>query len=154
MFFKHPFSTPGFKHDLSGLNRVTFRYVHLKMNMIPGETKVTKLKTKTFQFTKCTNAGIYMSLLLKTLIPFMSDKHHSHPVISGVTRNLFRANATYIFQDYRISCCAFRRQTSGLLRATKKRIVIDRKKIGFSSAGLTPRFQTTQYSSYFNKIFL
>src|SRR5512136_2860278 len=36
----------------------------------------------------------------KTIISVMGDKHHGHPVIAGVTRNLFRATATYNIHNF------------------------------------------------------
>ena len=120
--------------------------------MILSKTKFTEFKSKALQFSKCTDAGVYMLLFLKTFISLMGDKHHSHPVISGVTRNLFRATATYKFHNFYDSCRTFTGHThSGVPRATKKRIIVVGKKDSFSSAGLTLSFQTAQYSSHFNK---
>ena len=39
-----------------------------------------------------------MGLPSETHIPAMGNKHHRHPIISGVTRNLFRATTSYFFQ--------------------------------------------------------
>jgi len=91
--------------------------------MVPGKTKIAKLKPKTFHFMKRTSASIYMLLLLETVIPFLGNKQHCHPVIAGVTRNLFRAIAIYNFHIFVFSCRTFMGQTlSGLPRATKKDI--------------------------------
>ena len=48
MYLKHLFCTVGFKHTLSILHRVSFWDVHLEMNMVPGEPKVTELEPKAF----------------------------------------------------------------------------------------------------------
>jgi len=59
-------------------------------------------------------------LLPETVISFFGDENHGHPVISGVTRNLFRANATNTFQNFAQSCRASIGQTySGLPRTAK-----------------------------------
>jgi len=100
--------------------------------MIPSKTKFTEFKSKALQFSKCTDAGVYMLLFLKTFISLMGDKHHSHPVISGVTRNLFRATATYKFHNFYDSCRTFTAHiSSGAPRATKKGIIVVGKKIAF-----------------------
>jgi hypothetical protein len=42
-----------------------------------------------------------VDLFSKTVISVVGDKHHGHPVIAGVTRNLFRATAiTSIIQFF------------------------------------------------------
>ena len=120
MTFKHMFCTPRLQHNLCITDRILFRQVHLKMNMISSETKILKLKTKSFQFIKPLNTGIDMRLLPETVIPILSDENHGHPVISGVTRNLFRANTTNTFQNFAQSCRASIGQAhSGLPRTAK-----------------------------------
>ena len=47
--------------------------------------------------SKRLDAGVDMDLFSKTIISVVGDKHHRHPVISGVTRNLFRATAILQF---------------------------------------------------------
>ncbi len=90
------------------------------MNMIASKTKILEFKTKSFQFIKPLNTGIDVRLLPKTDISLFGDEHHGHPVISGVTRNLFRANATNTFQNFAQSCRASIGQAhSGLPRTTK-----------------------------------
>ena len=108
MSFKHSFSTPRLQHNLCIPYRILFGQVHLKMNMIARETKILELKTKSFQFIKPLDAGVDVRLLPETVIPVLSDKNHRHPVISGVTRNLFRANATYIFQKLHVPVAPLR----------------------------------------------
>ena len=63
--------------------------------MVHSKAKVAKLKSKTLKFMKCLDADVDIDLLSKTIISIVGDKHHGHPVISGVTLNLFRATATY-----------------------------------------------------------
>jgi len=46
--------------------------------------------------------GFLVFLFLETVISVFGDKQHGHPVISGVTRNLFRAYATFIYQIFHV----------------------------------------------------
>jgi hypothetical protein len=84
------------------------------------------------------DAGVDIDLFSKAIISVVGDKHHSHPVISGVTRNLFRVTTTYNFHIVEFSCRTFIGQTNGLPRATKKEYVLigEKKRCDFSSAGL------------------
>jgi hypothetical protein len=92
--------------------------------MIHSETKITKLEPEAFQIMESLDTSIYIDLFSKTIISIMGDKHHSHPVISGVTRNLFRATATYNIHNV-FSCRTFyRAHCSGVPRATKNRYVL------------------------------
>ena len=93
--FKHLFSAVRFQHNFSSLNRVSFWDVNQKVDMVQGEAKVTELKTKTFEFMECLDTGVNIDLFSKAVVPVVGDKHHGHPVISGVTHNLFRATTTY-----------------------------------------------------------
>jgi hypothetical protein len=65
--------------------------------MIECEAEITELKTKSFQIPECLNADVDVDLLSKTLVSVVGDEHHGHPVVTGVTRNLFRATAHYIY---------------------------------------------------------
>lgn len=61
---------------------------------------------------------------LKTVKTIFSWKHHSHPIVSCVTHQLFIASATYIFHNFCFSCRTFIGHTlDGVPRATKKRAV-------------------------------
>jgi hypothetical protein len=92
--------------------------------MIPGKSEVAELKPEAFQLVERLSAGVNMILFSETFISFLGDEHHSHPVIAGITRNLFRATAIYNFHIVYFSCRTFIGQTlSGLPRATKKRLV-------------------------------
>jgi hypothetical protein len=57
--------------------------------MIQGETEVTEFKPKSLQVMECLNADLDVYLFSKTIVSVVGDKHHRHPVITGVTRNLF-----------------------------------------------------------------
>ena len=71
------------------------------MNMVHSETEVTELKAESFQVMERLNADIDIDLFSKTVvISVVGDKHHRHPVIAGVTRNLFRATATYTIHEF------------------------------------------------------
>ena len=104
MGFKHLLCTVGFQHDLCILNRIAFGYIYLEMHMIPCKSKITKLKTETFQIIERFNTCIYMALFFEAIIPLFSDEQHRHPIIAGVTRNLFRAIAIFINQIFHESC--------------------------------------------------
>jgi len=88
--------------------------------MVHGEAKITELKSKAFQLVERLNAGVDVDLFSKTVISVVSDKHHGHPVIAGVTRNLFRVSTTYYFHNFCISCRVFEGQAECLPHATKK----------------------------------
>jgi hypothetical protein len=104
--------------------------------MIHGKAEITKLETESFEFVERLDAGVNVDLFSKTVISVVGDKHHSHPVISGVTRNLFRATATYNIHRVFSLSHLFRAHPSGVPRATKNRYVLIGEKDGFSSAGL------------------
>ena len=107
--------------------------------MVHSKTKVAKLETKAFQFMECLNTGFDIDLFSKTIISIVGDKHHCHPVISGVTRNLFRATAIYNIHNLLFLLSHyFIGQTFGLPSATKKAYGLIGEKIGgdFPSAGL------------------
>jgi hypothetical protein len=90
----------GFEHDLRGLHRVPLRDVDQKVNMVEGKAKVTELKPKAFQIIECLDTGVDIEFFSKTVISVVGDKHHRHPVIAGVTRNLFRATAMYNIHEF------------------------------------------------------
>jgi hypothetical protein len=74
------------------------------MNMIEGKAEVAKFESKAFKIMERLDADSNVDLLSKTIISVASDKHHRHPVITGVTRNLFRATANYIDHTFFFSC--------------------------------------------------
>ena len=94
--------------------------VDLEMDMVFSKAEFAELKTKTFQVPKRLNAGVYVALFSKISVSVVGGKHHCQPVITGVTRNLFRATAIYnihnrffLSHQYRAGRC--------LPRATKNR---------------------------------
>jgi hypothetical protein len=68
--------------------------------MIQIEAEVAELKPKAFKVMKRLDADVNVDLLSKTVISVVSDEHHRHPVITGVTRNLFRATAIYNIHEF------------------------------------------------------
>jgi hypothetical protein len=46
------------------------------------------------------DAGVDVDLFSKTVISIMSDEHHRYPIVAGITRNLFRAIATYNIHEF------------------------------------------------------
>jgi hypothetical protein len=77
------------------LDGIPLGNIDLEMDMVFSEAEFIELKTKTFQVSKRLNAGVYVALFSKISVSIMGGKHHRHPVIAGVTRNLFRATAIY-----------------------------------------------------------
>jgi len=51
--------------------------------------------------------GVYVDLFSEAVVSVVGDEHHGHPVVAGVTRNLFRATARYDFHISNYSCRAF-----------------------------------------------
>ena len=66
--------------------------------MVKCKSEITEFKPEAFEFMERLDAGVDIDLFSKTIISVVGDEHHGHPVISGVTRNLFRAYAIYIYQ--------------------------------------------------------
>src|SRR5512139_1690741 len=66
------------------------------------------------------DAEVNVDLLSKTVISVVGDKHHRHPVIARVTRNLFRATATYNIHNFCISCRVSKGTGECLPHATKR----------------------------------
>ena len=124
MCLEHFLSAMGLEHNLCIFDRVPFWDIHLEVYMVPGETKVAELEPKAFQVMERFSAGVNVGLFPETVISFLGDEHHCHPVIAGVNRNLFRASATFIYQNFHASCRTFVGHTScGVSHATKKRLV-------------------------------
>ena len=86
------------------MDGISFRNIDLEMDMVFSETEFAELKTKTFEFMEGLDTGVNIDLFSKAVVPVVGDKHHGHPVISGVTRNLFRATATYKIHNLLVSC--------------------------------------------------
>jgi len=104
--------------------------------MVSGISKVAKLIAEAFQLMERLGTGFNMRLFSKTVIPFLGDKHHGHPVIAGVTRNLFRAIATYNIHYFVSPVAPLRGRPLWSAACDKKRIwFIWRKRVGLSSAG-------------------
>jgi hypothetical protein len=91
--------------------------------MIQSETKVAELKPKAFEFMKRLDADVNVDLLSKTVVSVVSDEHYRHPVITGVTRNLFRATAIYNIHEFfspvasvkgQVNTCRTRQKSNGL----------------------------------------
>jgi hypothetical protein len=91
--FEHLPCGIGFEYDLCGFNRVPFWDVHQEVDMIEGKAEVAKLEPKAFQVMERLDAGVDVDLFSKAIIS-----------VAGVTRNLFRATANYIFHTIFFSC--------------------------------------------------
>ena len=146
--FEHTPAGVLFHHNLRGLNWVSFRDVHLEMNMIPGEPEIPKHVPVAFHSMERLGARIYVLLFLEAVIVAFCFEHHGHPVIAGVTRNLFRASATYNFiQSFCLLSRLYRAGSICLPHATRIcNSVWWKKENGLSSAGPTLQLRSTQYS--------
>jgi len=89
--------------------------------MIECKAEVTELEPEAFEFVERLNADVDIDLFSKTSISVMGDEHHRHPIVAGVTRNLFRATAYYIFHKVFFFCRTLKGQAERLPRATKNR---------------------------------
>jgi len=92
--------------------------------MVQSKTEITELEAESFQVMERLDAGVNIDLFSVTVISVVGDKHHRHPVIAGVTRNLFRASATYNIHNFLFSCrtvtgqvhtCRVRQKKYGLI---------------------------------------
>jgi hypothetical protein len=99
------------------------------MNMIKDKTEVAELKPETLQILERLEEDVDVDLFSKTVVSGVGDKHHSHPIIACVTRNLFRVTTTYNSHNFCISCRAFVGHTKcGVSHATKKILFSWRKR--------------------------
>ncbi len=144
--FEHFLGSIGLQHDLSGLYGVPFRDVHQEVDMVECKTKVSELKTESFQVVERLDADVDVDLLSKTVISVVGDKHHGHPVIAGVTRNLFRATANYIFHTDIFSCRTFIGQANACRVRQKQISFVWRKRDATFHLRVITAVQTTQYS--------
>jgi hypothetical protein len=69
------------------------------MDMIKGEAEIAELESEAFQVMERLDAYVDVDLFSETVVSVVGDEHHGHPVVAGVTRNLFRATANYIFHN-------------------------------------------------------
>ena len=72
--------------------------------MVEGKAEVAELEPEAFQVVERLDADVNVDLFSKTVVSVVGDEHHGHPVIAGVTRNLFRATANYILHKDFFSC--------------------------------------------------
>ena len=89
--------------------------------MVEGKAKVAELKPEAFQVVKRLDADVDVDLFSKAFISVVGDEHHSHPVVTGVTRNLFRATAIYIIHIFFDLLSRLYRAGESLPHATKNR---------------------------------
>ena len=88
--------------------------------MINDKTKVAELETKSFQVMERLYSGVDVDLFSKTIISVVSNKHHRHPVIAGVARNLFKTTAIYTTHELFFSCRVSKGAGKYLPHATKR----------------------------------
>jgi hypothetical protein len=105
--FKNFFCGIRFQHNLRGFNRVPFRDVHQEVDMVHGEPEVAELKPKSLQIMERLDTDVNIGLFSETSIPVVGDKNHRHPIVAGVSRNLFRAAAIYNYHTIFCSCRVF-----------------------------------------------
>jgi hypothetical protein len=88
-----------------------------------------------------------VDLFSKTVISVVSDKHHRHPVITGVTRNLFRATATYNIHEFFSPVASLKGQVNTCRTRQKEDMVcLEKKEMRLFICGSYATLQTTQYS--------
>ena len=112
MGFEHTPAGVWFHHNLRILYRVSFGDVHLEVNMIPGEPEIPKLIPIAFHPVERLCTRLNVLLFSEAVVPVFGDEKHGHPVIAGVTRNLFRASANCIIQNISRSCRTIRGQAA------------------------------------------
>ena len=61
--------------------------------MVFGEPEFAEPKAMAFEVMERLGAGVDVALFPKAVVAVLGHKHHGHPVVAGVTRNLFRAAA-------------------------------------------------------------
>ena len=102
--FKHFPGSIGLEDDLCGLDRVLLWNVHQEVYVVECEAEVAELEPEAFQAEECLDADVDVDLFSEAVVSVVSDEHHGHPVVAGVTRNLFRATANYILHKDFFSC--------------------------------------------------
>jgi hypothetical protein len=130
------------EYDLSIISAVSMKYrfgmFTKKCTWFRAKPKSPNSNPEALQVMERPNAGVDIDLFSKTVISVVGFKHHGHPVIAGVTRNLFRATAHYIhytiFFSFRV-----REGQARACRVRQKRVWFDgrKKRCSFPSAGLT-----------------
>ena len=68
--------------------------------MVESEAEVAELEPKAFQVVERLEEYVDVDLFAQAVVSVVGDEHHRHPVIAGVTRNLFRATAIYIIHIF------------------------------------------------------
>ena len=114
--------------------------------MIEGKAKVAELKPKAFQIVECLNAGVDVNLLSEAAISVVGDEHHGHPVITGVTHNLFRATAIYNIHEFFSPVASLKGRQMPAARDKKRIVYLEKKGLRLFICGSFTSFQTTQYS--------
>jgi hypothetical protein len=91
--------------------------------MIEGKAEVAELKPETLQVVERLEEDVDVDLFSKTVISVVGDEHHRYPIVAGVTRNLFRATATYNIHEFfspvaslkgQANTCHTRQKSNGL----------------------------------------
>jgi len=116
------------------------------VDMIECKTEFPKLKTESLQVVECLEEDVDIDLFSKTVIPVVGDEYNGHPVIAGVTHNLFRATANYIYHRSFFSCRTFRGQANTCRVGQKQILTCLEKKDATFHLRVIIAVQTTQYS--------
>jgi hypothetical protein len=110
--------------------------------MVHDKTEVTELEAKALQVVERLDTDVDVDLLSKTIVSVVGDKYHDHPIIAGVTRNLFRATTIYNIHNFCISCRVCEGQANACRTRQKGNDFIgEKRRCDFSSAGLSLRFR-------------
>src|SRR3989338_1368978 len=99
MLLKHPHRTASLEHDLSHFDRISLRYISLKMHMTSSKAKSAKFKTTALKLSKSSSARVNVRLFKEAVKPALCHKHKSDPIVPRVVRRTtknFKATAVCI----------------------------------------------------------
>jgi hypothetical protein len=96
--------------------------------MIQSKTEVAEFKSEAFQVMECSYACVDVDLFSEAAISIVGDKHHRHPVIAGVTRNLFRATAIYKIHNCYFPVAPLKEQANACCTRQKENCLFGEKR--------------------------
>ena len=82
------------------MNGVSLWDVNLEMYVVFSEAEFAELKAKAFKVPERLDTGVDVAFFSEVPVSFVCWKHHGHPVIAGVIRNLFRVTTTYNIHNF------------------------------------------------------
>jgi len=125
------------------LNGVSLWDVNLEMYVVFSEAEFAELKAKAFKVPERLDTGVDVAFFSEVPVSFVCWKHHGHPVIAGVIRNLFRVTTTYKIHNFVFLLSHPLRGRRMPAACDKKKIwfVWRKKRCDFSSDGSRTLFQ-------------